>query len=297
VRAGIKLNIGFSEDELCRQLYGDRDILGFLRKCGIDAVETPIRPTTDDSRLFDHVRLCNDAGFRVSVHPYTEGKPSNPGLFSMDVGNPCRTMHERFLGLAAETAAIQQAETVINIHPAAGGRDISRPMLVQQSIRFFSWAQEWCIAHAAGVHPTAELQIRPDSDEPIQRTGDTYSELLHIAQNSGTDVCWDFGHAFMNARRFGLPLDPPAELQALVAHVHCHDANTDDHQPLLFGNVPWKRFLNSLTDNGFDGTVILEVPPRHCLSVGGIEGLEQSLRSMVERIETSRANTQNGSQV
>ena len=32
---GLKLDIGFSQDEVCRQLYGDRDILAVLEGVGL----------------------------------------------------------------------------------------------------------------------------------------------------------------------------------------------------------------------------------------------------------------------
>ena len=38
---GLKLDIGFERDETCRRLYGEREILPFLKELGIEAVETP----------------------------------------------------------------------------------------------------------------------------------------------------------------------------------------------------------------------------------------------------------------
>ena len=292
MRVGIKLAIGFSESDVCRELYGDRDILAFLRELGVEAAETPIRPETDGDTLLDHVRLCCAAGLQVSFHPYTERKPGNPAHFSMDEGNPCREVHERFFSFATETARLQNAETIVNIHPAAGVEGDDRRHLIHQSVRFFDWAREWCGTHAPGVRPLVELQIRPNPDETIQRTGDCYTELLEIVERTGVDASLDLGHAFMNSRRYGDPLDPPADLLSRIVHVHCHDADRDDHQPLIFGNVPWQRFLEELAAAGFDGTVILEIPPRHFLDAGGLDTLTRSFELLISHVKKiSRTRT------
>ncbi len=285
MRVGLKLDFDFAENEVYRRLYGDRDVLAFLHELGVEAVETPIGPETDGDAVLDHVRRCSRAGLRVSFHPYTEQKPSNPAHFSVEDGNLCRETHERFLTLADDAARIQQAETVVNIHPAAGSSSDDRHRLVGQSVRFFTWVREWCRAHAPAARPVAELQIRPNPDEPIQRAADNYPELTEIVERSQVNACWDVGHAYMNARRFGDPLDPPAELLSRIVHVHCHDADHQDHQPLVFGNVPWQRFLDSAAAHGFAGTVVLEVPPRHFLAAGGIETLARSLEQLVSHVE------------
>jgi sugar phosphate isomerase/epimerase len=230
--------------------------------------------------VIEHARACSDAGLRISLHPYTERTLHNPAFFEPGEDNPCRTMHERFLSLAERVADLQQAETVVNIHSAADTA-VPRTQLLDRSVQFFEWARGWCARRAVRV--VAELQIAPNPDEDVQRIGDNYAELLALLRRSGVDACWDFGHAVMNARRFGRPVDPPEELLPRVAHVHCHDVDDDDHQPLIFGNVPVARFLTQLTANGFDGTVILEVPPDRFLANGGLETLVRSTR-LLERL-------------
>ncbi|MHC4413651.1 MAG: sugar phosphate isomerase/epimerase family protein [Planctomycetota bacterium] len=130
------------------------------------------------------------------------------------------------------------------------------------------------------MRPVAELQIRPNPDEGIQRIGDRYEELLEVVTGSDCGACWDFGHAVMNARRFETPLDPPKALLRRFVHVHCHDVDGDDHRPLIHGNVPWPRFLDMLAAHGFDGAVILEVPPANFLADGGLDALKRSLEAL-----------------
>jgi len=277
---GLKLDIGFSQDEVCRRLYGDRKILAFLRELGVEVVETPVGPEVETPDLQDHIARCVDAGLKVTLHPYSEGTIFNPGFFSLEEENPCRTLHERFFLLAAEAARRQQFPTVVNIHAAAGVWADPRQYLLDQSIAFFLWAHDWCRQNVPQVSVAVELQISPDADEPRQRIGDTYDELLEISIASDAVACWDFGHAYWNARRYGWPLYPPQALIPRIGHVHCHDVCGDDHQPLICNTVPWREFLKLLISNHFDGRAILEVPPSEFLRAGGIHTLTASLESL-----------------
>ncbi len=278
---GLKLDVGFAQDEVCRRLYGDHDILAFLRELGFDAVETPVGPETQPNELRDHIARCVGAGLKVSLHPYSEGTIFNPLYFSSDEDNPCRQLHERFLSLAAEAVGLQQYPTIVNLHAAAGSDTDPRRHLVEQSIAFFTWAGQWCQEKTPEVGVTVELQISPDADEPRQRIGDTYEELLEVAERSSVGACWDFGHAYWNTRRYGWPLYPPEALLPHIRHVHCHDVfGSEDHQPLVYGAVPWRDFLTLLTDHGFDGRVILEVPPTEFPKAGGLQSLIDSAHAL-----------------
>ncbi len=278
---GLKLDIGFAQDKVCRRLYGRRDILAFLRELGFDAVETPVGPETQIGELWEHIARCVNAGLKVSLHPYSEGTIFNPLYFASGQDNPCRAVHERFLSLAAEAVRLQGHSTIVNIHGAAGTDRDPRRHLIDQSIAFFTWAGQWCRQNAPDVGVTVELQISPNADEPRQRVGDTYDELLEVAQRSGVHACWDFGHAYWNTRRYGWPLYPPEALLPRIRHVHCHDVfGGEDHQPLVYGAVPWRDFLALLTDHGFDGRVILEVPPTEFPKAGGLQSLIDSAQAL-----------------
>jgi sugar phosphate isomerase/epimerase len=280
---GLKLDVGFSQDQTCRQLYGDREILPFLKELGFDAVETPVGPETQPQVLRDHIARCVEAGLRVSLHPYSEGSIFNPLYFAPEADNPCRALHERFLSLAGEATRLQQGPTIVNIHAAAGADTDPRRHMIDQSVAFFTWAGQWCRQNAPDVGVTVELQISPNADEPRQRIGDTYEELLEIAERSGVGVCWDFGHAYWNTYRYEWPLYPPGALLKYIVHVHCHDVyGGEDHQPLVYGAVPWRDFLTLLKKNRFDGRVILEVPPTEFLKAGGLPSLIDSAHVLQE---------------
>ncbi len=285
ITVGIKLDIGFSTQQSYRELYGARNIPEYLAELGFATVETPVGLETDREVLVEHVACCCDAGLKMSLHPYSESTDSNPAFFSPAENNACRSFHQRFLSLAAEVSSLQQAPTVVNIHSAAGSSDDSRRELVDRSVSFFSWARHWCRRNAPQVRVVAELQISPNPEEPIVRIGDTYDELLEIVTRSQVRACWDFGHAYMNHRRYGVPLYPPGEFLPHVGHVHCHDVCDDDHHPLMYNTVPWEKFIRLLIDSGFDDGIILEVLPAKFLTAGGIQSLIQSIETLKTQIE------------
>jgi sugar phosphate isomerase/epimerase len=277
---GLKLDIGFSQSQECRRLYGGRDVLPFLRELGVEAVETPVGQETETAELREHIARCVEAGMKVSLHAYSEGTGYNAAFFSPTGQNPCREVHERFLVLAAEMARLQGCPTIVNIHSASGTPADSRSHLIEQSVAFFTWAADWCRRSAPEVVVTAELQIRNTYKGVCVRIGDNYDELLAIVERSGVPACWDFGYAFRNTERYGDPLVPPMAFVERVAHVHCHDAHGDDHRPLVYDTVPWRDFLKLLAAAGFDGRIILEVPTDEFLLAGGLDTLTASVAAL-----------------
>lgn len=291
ITAGFKLDIDFASQQSYRELFGGRDIPRCLAEMGFASVETPVGPETDRDALIDYVKRCGDGGLKVSLHPYSESTGSNPAFFSAESDNTSRSFHERFLSLAAEVRDLQEAPTVVNIHSAATSSDYDRRTLVDRSVSFFSWAHQWCRENAPEVRVVAELQISPNPGEPIVRIGDTYEELLEVATRSGVRACWDFGHAYMNHLRYGVPLYPPEDFLAQLGHVHCHDVRGDDHHPLVYDTVPWKEFIRLLIESGYCGAVILEIFPWNLIVAGGIRSLAESLSAVKARIELCIRNT------
>ena len=277
---GLKLEVGFAQDHTYRRLYGEREVLPFLRESGFDAVETPVGPETEPDALSEHIARCVGAGLKVSLHPYSEGSLFNPLYFSRDADNPCRKLHERFFSLAAEATQRQESPAIVNIHGAAGTSDDTRRHLVDQTIAFFTWAGEWCRQNAPEVGVTVELQISPNPDEAGRRVGDRYEELLDVVLRSGVGACWDFGHAYWNTYRYGWPLRPPAPLLQRIVHVHCHDVHGGDHEPLLYDVVPWRQFIALLNSVGYAGRLILEVGASGFLRAGGIQTLIDSVTTL-----------------
>jgi sugar phosphate isomerase/epimerase len=278
MKIGIKLDCNVPKSAHGRALFGDCDIPLRLRSLDVEAVEIAIEIDTDLRDVIEHAHACCQSGLTVSLHPYTEFSPCNSAYFEKCESH-CRKFHSRVFAAAAEIARHQKARVVVNIHAAAGSGDDDRRTLVNRSIEFFKWAKEWCRENVPRVRPVVELQFRPYAGENIIRIGDSYQELYEIVEASGVDACWDFGHAYMNAHRYELPAAPPDHLLSRIAHIHCHDVADSDHHPLVHDRVPWKVFLQAAVGAGFDGTVILEVPPDNFLAAGA-DSLETSIRRL-----------------
>lgn len=288
MKIGIKLDYNYRQREDYRELYGPGPVIDTLQAAGVQAVETAAWPETKDPEILSYVRECIEAGFRVSIHPYTEGSKFNPAFFIDKEENPAREFHIRIFKIAMLAAALQKVKVVVNVHPAADAGPHSRGFLLHQSVEFFAWAREWCSENAPGVEPVAELQIAPERGAPMKRIGDRFDELEQVVDRSGVRATWDFGHAVLNHLRFGTPRMPSETLLPRIVHVHCHDVTDQDHQPLQDGQVPWSQFLTQLRGAGFDGTVILEIPPRNFLTDGGREAFERTVQMVQEFVESSK---------
>jgi sugar phosphate isomerase/epimerase len=94
----------------------------------------------------------------------------------------------------------------------------------------------------------------------------------------------------LNTQRYGVQLYPPEGLLPRIGHVHCHDVHSDDHHPLVYNTVPWKDFIRLLINSGFDGSIILEVPPSKFLDAGGIHSLTYSLKALENWIKQSKGD-------
>ncbi|WP_415383379.1 sugar phosphate isomerase/epimerase family protein [Halosimplex sp. TS25] len=91
-----------------------------------------------------------------------------------------------------------------------------------------------------------------------QARGLPLSVLGDIARDTGTAVCFDVGHAYMEDGDDGIErfLD---DYRDLVSHLHVHDARGrgDTHLPLGAGEIDFGLVSDALA--GFDGTVAVEV--------------------------------------
>jgi len=91
-----------------------------------------------------------------------------------------------------------------------------------------------------------------------QARGLPLSVLGDIARETGTAVCFDVGHAYMEDGNEGIDRFL-GEHGDLVSHLHVHDARSrgDTHIPVGAGEVDYGLVAEHLS--GFDGTVAVEV--------------------------------------
>jgi sugar phosphate isomerase/epimerase len=281
MRIGIKLTLGFDRDPAYQALSSHSDFLSDLTSLGVECTETAIGPDTEEQQLRSHTDRCIEAGLCLSLHPYSERTPANPAHFEERGTNACMELHRRFLTLASGLARRQGLPVVVNIHPAADhGDPMERSALVEQSVAFFEWCRHYTEMLEGTVLPVAELQIAPSAEERFIRVGDRFDEAEAIARRAGVGVCWDFGHSYLNCLRNHTDDRPPPSFTETVTHVHCHDVLRHDHEPLLFGTVPWQAYLRLLGEADFNGIVVLEVPAQGFLQRGARSALVHSIDAL-----------------
>jgi sugar phosphate isomerase/epimerase len=103
----------------------------------------------------------------------------------------------------------------------------------------------------AGVELVVENVGHQTHGLPLSVVGD-------IARETGTAVCFDVGHAYMEDEHDGIKRFL-TEYAGLVSHLHVHDVRRrgDTHLPLGAGAVDYGLVADLLSD--FDGTVAIEV--------------------------------------
>ena len=108
---------------------------------------------------------------------------------------------------------------------------------------------------AAGADAGVEVVVE---NVGHQARGVQLSVLGDIAQETGTAVCFDVGHAYMEDGDDGVDRFL-GEYADLVSHLHVHDARGrgDTHLPLGAGEIDYGLVTEHLA--GFDGTVAVEV--------------------------------------
>ncbi|MEF8852876.1 MAG: TIM barrel protein [Haloarculaceae archaeon] len=91
-----------------------------------------------------------------------------------------------------------------------------------------------------------------------QARGLPLSVLGDIARDTGTAVCFDVGHAYMEDEHDGIDRFL-GDYGDLVSHLHVHDVRSrgDTHIPVGAGEVDYGLVADHL--RGFDGTVAVEV--------------------------------------
>jgi sugar phosphate isomerase/epimerase len=108
---------------------------------------------------------------------------------------------------------------------------------------------------AAGADAGVEVVVE---NVGHQKRGLPLSVLGDIARETGTSVCFDVGHAYIEDGHDGIERSL-REFGDLVSHLHVHDVRSrgDTHLPLGAGEVDYNLVADELS--AFDDTVAVEV--------------------------------------
>ena len=91
--------------------------------------------------------------------------------------------------------------------------------------------------------------------------------LIRLCDSFRTDnigICWDTGHANINATR---EKEDQADAISLLGsrikctHIHNNWGVRDDHAPPIYGNIEWNKIMSAFAATGYNGPLTLET---HC---------------------------------
>jgi sugar phosphate isomerase/epimerase len=225
------------------------DFLLPLRELGLSVLEFTLNLSSPDwPEMNSLIEECHRLAFGLTFHaPYKD--PYNPAGFSRGERDKIERLYRPAIEYVARTAE-EAGPTTLVVHGAKGERP--RGELRRDTEAFLAWI----LGEAPGLRPAIELLVR---EENTVKIGDNKAELVKIVSGLGSPkvgICWDLGHDARN----GSVTIPPGFI-ASVSHVHLHDIAPDgeDHCPLLFGNVPYRKRLCQLIRVGYGGIIILEV--------------------------------------
>jgi sugar phosphate isomerase/epimerase len=238
------------------------DFLLPLRRLGLRVLEFTLNLSSPDWPETQCLIVeCRKLGFQLSFHAPFKG-PYNLAGFSRDERSKLERLFRPAIDFAAQIAE-EAGPTTIVIHGAKGKGP--RADLRRDTEAFLDWILE----EGPGLRPAIELLIR---DESTSKIGDNKAEIVEIVSaldSPKVGICWDLGHDTQNG---SLPI-PPGFLP-LVHHVHVYDIAPDgrDHCPILFGTVPYEKYLHQLAGAGYCKSVILEVNGYHVSRIADAEG-------------------------
>ncbi len=144
------------------------------------------------------------------------------------------------------------------IHAAVGQEPVNQEALITDTLAFLAWILE--------EFPDLQLALennhpaRPGEVKPGVEPEDVLS-MVAALDTPRLGVCWDLGHDYLRQKEAVLT----REWLSKVVHVHVHDVDDrgEDHFPLIFGRVPYERWLGAWKTQAGGGGVVLELKGKH----------------------------------
>lgn len=205
----------------------------------------------------------------------------------VEIGLPEGPLPEEFADPAAVRRAVETIDADLSIHlPFSQVLVTPVPVINEAIISYLddllSWASE-AGAQKAILHGTSrnphDLSLRPLFETQLERVnsrataagielvvenvghqkrGIQLSVLGEMAEATDTAVCFDLGHAFMEAKMDGVTRFLKRH-GGLISHLHVHDVRSrgDTHLPVGAGEIDYETVAEYL--DSFPGTIAIEV--------------------------------------
>ncbi|MBC7093088.1 sugar phosphate isomerase/epimerase [Candidatus Bipolaricaulota bacterium] len=222
---------------------------------GVELRADPGMAHADDLGPVDRRRLreaARDAGLWLTVHV---------PIYGVNLVSPIRSLAAASLAEAVATVdlAADLGAGLVVVHPGGIPEDYAAlDGEYERAWRRFMFALALLVPHAGrrGVRTALENK-QQGRDRDLVLTLEEHVRALAPFPELG--ACLDFGHLHTVGG------DPRAFVAALgnrLIHVHLHDnhGQGDEHLPLGHGDAPWAEALAALSDHGYTGCVVLEIP-------------------------------------
>jgi sugar phosphate isomerase/epimerase len=273
-----KIRIGFSMHPNWLAAGSLGDFLAPLRAAGLAALEFELDDHLSAWPAFPALmEQAVQAGMALSFHaPYRA--PHSLAGFAGERRGAIQAGLAPLLAVAENWAQRSPACQTVVVHAAVGSQGTDPSALREDTIGFIEWA---C---AAFPDLRLALENTPPAAPGQVKVGTSKEEVLDLiraANQPQLGACWDMGHDML----LPPPDEPSPEWLARVIHVHVHDidSNGADHHPLIFGVVPFQRWLAAWKAAGGQGLAVLELKGQH-LQGWGSQRISRALASSIAQL-------------
>ena len=275
VLPGLKLSYDWrARREWAQSIQDFEQVFDQLRRMGVGHAEFSLwnrrtaailSPGDEAEQVMREAACLIERGATVYLHPYVHQDERGPGHF----GGPNHDRVVHHLNLAIETGAriaeVQGSPCLLVFHAADQLADDSdrmhgseyRQTLIRNTRAFFQHAE--ARVRLSGAYVDAVCENPPPNPQRV-RIGEYPDELLQVVAGTSVGLCWDFGHYWMCAARYGYPNLPGPKFNSLVRHAHLHSVSDDgrDHRIPSLDDDYLQRCLSSLAAWQRDIVVTLE---------------------------------------
>lgn len=236
-----------------------RQTLAFNKKVGFEemdfAFDTPMLLKDGWQELFrDKMELAAEAGVRIRYAHLPFDYPNANREYGWDEFwlASCRAID------LAKEAGVDCAA----IHPRTFmTREYDGEKEHAAAVEFMMPYCEY--AGKVGLTLALENMRGPGKSGPkeIRRYAEQVDDLIQLADEMGTGICWDTGHANISAQPQKESLMKIGRRLKMV-HINDNFAEDDVHIAPFIGNVDWRGVAEGLKEIGYAGSLNLEVGSR-----------------------------------
>lgn len=271
------IKIGFSMHPRWVGKEGLEAFLKPLQKEGLSALEfeldSSLEMWDENKKLMNR---CVDLGMELCFHAPFRNHHTLAG-FAGKAREGIIQDYLPLLQIAQDLAAKTGTAKEVVFHGARGDEE-NYSQLFADTKEFCAWLLE------TFKDVVFALENNNPTDFNITKIGVTREEVLNLVEGFNSPrlgICWDMGHDYLAH----LKDEVSDEWLHRVNHVHVHDVNPldSDHFPLIYGRVPFARWLAALRREGMKGIVTLELKGGN-LAGWSMDEIRKALVSSIQAI-------------